>query len=362
MAGPTINIPISSEGLARIGDYKAAAKAARQEVKALKAEATEAAASLGQIPTDLQNRLVEAQNRHDNFSKKAKEQLSPREMAHEFKMYSHLAKAQAVKSLLTGEGGIQEALMLAESRKLRTAMAKAGLGGVASVLGAVAPYALAATAIYESGKHIIEAVEKDRKEARQVGREYGAGYTSNEELEYFQKREEITDDAREQYDKMEKATKEIAERPIEEREEILSKALLATRIPNIKRANKMMLEQSREWSKQDVETINNLIAKHTLEREKELHKALNKEETEAVIRESIATYLNHFLNNEQANLFVNKLLDAIVAVQKTKPVDESATVAYLSKQREKNHSFIQHARDKRFAAAESFSQVLWVGE
>ena len=175
MPGPIIKIPVDAEGLARIGNYKAAAKAARIEVKALEREAKSTAATMGSIPASLQTELNAAQARQEDFSKRAKEVVSPHQMERDVHMYSRLAKAQMVKNLMTGEGGIQDVLQLAHSRTLRRMAAKVGLGGVAESLTAMAPAAAVGLIVYESIKHIAEAVKKQNEGAAEIGRKYGGG-------------------------------------------------------------------------------------------------------------------------------------------------------------------------------------------
>jgi hypothetical protein len=402
MPGPQINLTMGSDALSKIGQYKEAAKVARREVQQLQKEAKQTARLLGGTHALTQQRMAElskAQARIDGFKEQAKKQLAPAHLAHEVHMYGKLAKAQAVKELLSGQGGVQDILMLAHSRTLRKVAAKVGLENVAGFLGkAAGPIALGLMA-FEAVKSGVEKYHKEREATEDIGREYGLGKASEGAFKFYQDRNTwlhpLTDMA-EETRTMQEATKALSQESEEKRKKELKAALLKVqtdaKMPGKEwgytpmgwaeyigaeagqvivdrfrspidagKAPKWMRDQEAPIAEKKAAEVEKKIEEGLAEKQKTKHADLTPEERHEEIEKVLQAYVAD-LPKAEGEKVSEALKEAIKKLEDAKAPMETAVRAYEEHKKKRNHDFIAHARDKRFSAAESFGQVLWVGE
>ena len=362
MPGPQINLTMGSDALSKIGQYKEAAKVARREVQQLQKEAKQTARLLGGTHALTQQRMAElskAQARIDGFKEQAKKQLAPAHLAHDVKMYGKLAKAHAIKDLLSGEGGIQDVLLLAESRKLRKVAAKIGLSEAAGFLGKVAPHAILALITYEAVKHTVETVKRDKEVAREMGRAYGLGHITKTEFELYQKHTgwfKSNEEAKAEVEQMKSAGEAIGELDSAKRLPVLEKAF--------EKGSKVWIWQSTDLKKERARTVNKAADEAVAAKSRELHRALTEEETKEIIEEVVMAEIEKTPGpkSEHENLIKLMKQYAKEAAEKSKPPPPTARDLYDKEREKKNREYIAHARDKRFSAADTFGQVICVVE
>ena len=362
MPGPQIQLSMGSDALAKIGQYKEAAKVARKEVQQLQKEATKTSKLLGAthgLALQQTRAADDARKRLEGYQKQAKDALAPAHMAHDVKMYGKLAKAHAVKDLLSGEGGLQDVLLLAESRKLRKAAAKVGLGEVAGFLGKVAPHAILALITYEAVKHTVETVKRDKEVAREMGRAYGLGHITKTEFELYQKHTgwfKSNEEAKAEVEQMKGAGEAIGDLDSAKRLPVLEKAF--------EKGSKVWLWQSTDLKKERARDVNRAADEAVAAKSRELQRALTKEETKEIIEEVVMDAIEKTPGEKSEKEELVKLMKlyAKEAAEKNKPPPPTARDLYEKDREKKTRDYIAHARDKRFSAAESFGQVLWVGE